>query len=191
MEKMNQNIGRKNGLRIPNMIPNTKSNSESQDDKIEISKAVSQAQNSKYKNEDEIVSEHPNIDKDTKIPHDSSELIVITKAKKLCAYVITVTEKSPKRFRAVFINRMQNYCLDCLENLVEANSIKMDNIKNKERRRECQRMAFLKLKLLGYISFLALENECILKKQYQQIAIQLSDCINLLVAWRKSDAERK
>lgn len=191
MEKMNQNIGRKNGLRIPNMIPNIKLNSESQEDKIEISKAVSQAQNNKYKTENEIALEHTDIDKDTKIPHDASELIVITKAKKLCAYVITITEKSPKRFRAVFINRMQNYCLDCLENLVEANSIKMDNIKNKERRRECQRMAFLKLKLLGYISFLALENECILKKQYQQISIQLSDCINLLVAWRKSDAERK
>ena len=31
----------------------------------------------------------------------------------------------------------------------------------------------------------------ILKKQYKQISLQLSDCINLLVAWRKSDAERK
>ena len=81
--------------------------------------------------------------------------------------------------------------LDCIENLIEANSIRMDSAKNKERRRECQRIAFLKLKLLGYISFLALENQCILKKQYQQISLQLSDCISLLVAWRKSDAERK
>lgn len=188
---MSENISRKNGLRMPNTVSNTKNNNESRDDKIEISKAVSQAQKSKYKNEDEIASEHPDIDKDTKIPSDSSELIVITKTKKLSAYVITITEKSPKRFRAVFVNRMQNYCLDCVENLIEANSIRMDNIKNKERRRECQRMAFLKLKLLGYISFLALENQCILKKQYQQISLQLSDCINLLVAWRKSDAERK
>lgn len=109
----------------------------------------------------------------------------------MTAYVITITEKSPKKFRAVFINRMQNYSLDCIENLIEANSIRMDSAKNKERRRECQRIAFLKLKLLGYISFLALENQCILKKQYQQISLQLSDCISLLVAWRKSDAERK
>lgn len=86
---------------------------------------------------------------------------------------------------------MQNYCLDCLESLVEANSLKMDSIKNKEKRKECQHNAFLKLKLLGYISFLALENECILKKQYAQISLQISDCINLLVAWRKSDSQRK
>lgn len=176
---------------MPNIVSNVEGNKESKEDKIEISKAVSQAQKSKYKNENEITLEHTDIYKDTKIPSDSSELVVITKTKKLSAYVITITEKSPKRFRAVFVNRMQNYCLDCLENLIEANSIKMDSIKNKEKRRECQRIAFLKLKLLGYISFLALENECILKKQYQQISLQISDCINLLVAWRKSDAERK
>lgn len=188
---MNDNIGRKNGLRIPKEISNVKGNTELSADKIEISKAVSNAQNTKYKEDNAIALEHPDVEKDTKIPSDSSELIVITKAKKLTAYVITITEKSPKKFRAVFINRMQNYSLDCIENLIEANSIRMDSVKNKERRRECQRIAFLKLKLLGYISFLALENQCILKKQYQQISLQLSDCINLLVAWRKSDAERK
>ena len=184
---MSDNIGRKNGLRMPKEISSVERSVESKDDKIEISKAVSNAQNTKYKGDNEIVLEHPDVEKNT----DSSELIVITKAKKLTAYVITITEKSPKKFRAVFINRMQNYSLDCIENLIEANSIRMDSAKNKERRRECQRIAFLKLKLLGYISFLALENQCILKNQYQQISLQLSDCISLLVAWRKSDAERK
>ncbi len=103
---------------------------------------------------------------------------------------MTITEKSPKKFRAVFINRIQNYCLDCLEFLIEANTLRMDSAKNKKRRRECQHQVFLKLKLLGYMSFLALESDCILKKQYQQIFLQVADCINLLVAWRKSDANR-
>ncbi len=188
---MNENMGRKNGLRMPNTVSNIENNKESYQDKIETSKEVSNANKTKYKEEIEIAKEHPDIDKDVKIPSDSSELIVITKAKKLAAYVITITEKSPKKFRAVFVNRMQNYCLDCIENLIEANSLRMDSNKNKEKRRDCQHNAFLKLKLLGYISFLALENECILTKQYQQISLQVSDCINLLVAWRKSDAERK
>ena len=186
---MNQNIGRKNGLRFPKEI--SRIENENEEDKIEISKGVAEANQIKYKKEAEIVTEHEELEKDLKIPKDSSELIVITKTKKLAAYVITVTEKSPKRFRAVFVNRMQNYCLDCIENLIEANSLRMDNNKNKEKRKECQHNAFIKLKMLGYVSFLALENECILKKQYQQISLQLSDCINLLVAWRKSDAERK
>lgn len=104
--------------------------------------------------------------------------------------MITITEKSPKKFRAVFVNQIQNYCLDCLEYLIEANSLRTDNTKNKERRKECQQQAFLKLKLLGYMSSLSLEIGCILKKQYEQISLQVADCINLLVAWRKSDANR-
>ena len=188
---MNENISRKNGMRIPKKVAKVVESNETKMDKIETSKGVSQALNIKYKEESDFDVEHKDIEKDIKIPLDSSELIVITKTKKLAAYVITITEKSPKRFRAVFVNRMQNYCLDCLENLIEANSLKMDSIKNKEKRKECQHTAFLKLKLLGYISFLALENECILKKQYAQISLQISDCINLLVAWRKSDSQRK
>ncbi len=32
-----------------------------------------------------------------------SELSVITKAKDLCSYVITITQKSPKQFRFTFV----------------------------------------------------------------------------------------
>ena len=105
---MSDNIGRKNVLRMPKEISSVERSVESKDDKIEISKVVSNAQNTKYKGDNEIVLEHPDVEKNTKIPSDSSELIVITKAKKLTAYVITITEKSPKKFRAVFINRMQH-----------------------------------------------------------------------------------
>lgn len=41
--------------------------------------------------------------------------MVITVVKKLGAYIIAVTEKSPKKFRGVFVVRMQNYCLDTLK----------------------------------------------------------------------------
>ena len=50
-----------------------------------------------------------------------SELIVITKAKELCSYVMTVTQKSPKHFRFTFVTRMQNLSLDVIENLYRAN----------------------------------------------------------------------
>ena len=33
-----------------------------------------------------------------------SELTVITKAKDLCSYVMTVTQKSPKQFRFTFVS---------------------------------------------------------------------------------------
>ena len=39
-----------------------------------------------------------------------SELTVITKAKDLCSYVMTVTQKSPKQFRFTFVSRLENLC---------------------------------------------------------------------------------
>lgn len=182
--------GRHNGLKLQKDIPAVKGNQESDEDKIAIAKGVARANGERFNEEDVFKDPQTDADKETKVRANSSELMVITKTKKLTAYVITITEKSPKHFRAVFVNRMQNYCLDCLELLIEANSLRMDNSKNKEKRKNCQHEAYLKLKLLGYIAFLALENKCIIKKQYQQISLQTADCINLLTAWRRSDAER-
>lgn len=184
------NIGRNRGLQLEMTIPADENRKESNEDKIATAKGVARANRKKFIEDKIFLEELEEIDKDTKIRSNSSELLVITKTKKLAAYVITITEKSPKKYRAVFVNRLQNYCLDCLEYLIEANSMRMDNTKNKDRRKECQHQAFLKLKLLGYMSFLSLESECILRKQYEQISLQVADCINLLVAWRKSDADR-
>ena len=50
-----------------------------------------------------------------------SELTVITKAKDLCSYVMTVTQKSPKHFRYTFVNKLQNLALSVIENLFRAN----------------------------------------------------------------------
>lgn len=184
------NIGRNRGLQLQMTIPMDKNRKESDEDKIATAKGVAKGNQKKFIEDKVFLQELEDVDKDTKVRQNSSELLVITKTKKLAAYVITITEKSPKKFRAVFVNRIQNYCLDCLEYLIEANSIRIDSTQNRERRKECQHQAFLKLKLLGYISFLSLESNCILKKQYEQISLQLADCINLLVAWRKSDADR-
>ena len=52
---------------------------------------------------------------------NQSELIVITKAKELCAYVMTVTQKSPKHFRFTFVTRMQNLSLDVIEKSININ----------------------------------------------------------------------
>ena len=66
----------------------------------------------------------------------------------------------------------------------------MDSSSNKLKREELQKKAIVKLKLLGYVAMLAENCGCILKRQYKQISIQLSEAINLTVAWKKSDDER-
>lgn len=186
-----QQVSRNNSLKIPKKIDIHEKTANSINDTVAIKKAVATANNNRFNEQKEKTKE---LDKAleiiTKIPSNSNDLIVITVVKKLGAYVIAVTEKSPKKYRSVFVNRMQNYCLDTLEYLLEANFIRMDSPENKTRREEYQKEAIVKLKLLGYISMVAEVSGCILTKQYKQISLQLSEAINLIAAWKKSDDER-
>lgn len=123
---------------------------------------------------------------------ERNELTVITKAKTLCSYVLTVTDKSPKRFRFTLVAKLQNNALDALESLFLANEIYVGNRDRAqiEKRREYQRNAMTHLKLLAYLAQLAMEQKCILPKQYEQITKQVYDCQNLLGALMNSDRKR-
>ncbi len=121
-----------------------------------------------------------------------SELTVITKAKDLCSYVMTITQKSPKQFRFTFVSRLQNLALSAIENLFRANDVFVSkaDIHSQKERLSYQRSAMTDLKVLGYIALLAMEQGCILPKQYELISRQISDCQNLLGAWMNSDRRR-
>lgn len=125
-----------------------------------------------------------------------SELSVITKAKELCNYTLTVTEKSPKRFRFTLTSRLQNYALSIIEQLIKANEIyvyaqgRMVDSRLAQERVHLQRDAMTNLKLLAYMAQVAMEQQCILLKQYEQITKQIHDCQNLLGAWMSSDKKR-
>ncbi len=116
--------------------------------------------------------------------YDTGDLIVITKTKQLLSYIMTITDKSPKKFRWSLVGKLQNTAIDALENLFKANAI--DPQKNKALRDSCQLEAYAKLKMVGYFSLLAEENGCILKKQFYHISLLVSDAINLLFAWRRN-----
>ena len=123
---------------------------------------------------------------------NQSELTVITRAKELCSYIMTVTDKSPKRFRFTLVSKLQNYALGAVENLYRANEVfvKPGDAARASERLEFQRRAITELRLLGYMSQLAMEQGCILPKQYEQITKKLYDCQNLLGAWMNSDRKR-
>ena len=52
-----------------------------------------------------------------------SKLLVITETKRLIDYMFVVTEKSPKKFRYSFVNKINNLLIEIIELLYEANSI--------------------------------------------------------------------
>ena len=109
----------------------------------------------------------------------------MTKAKDLAKYILTVTEKSPVKYRFTLVVRLQNYILDVLENLYLANSAEIG-----QKRREYQETARTRLNILDYFAGLAAEQGCILFKQYEQISKQQAECLLYLNKWIASDAKR-
>lgn len=185
-------VSRDSNLKIPKKLEDINGIENNIEDKLAVKQAIATADNKKFnkKSETEKIEDDKELEQVDKIPFNANDLMVITVVKKLAAYTIAVTEKSPKKYRGVFVNRMQNYCLDTLECLLEANFIRMDAQEKKTKREELQKEAVVKLKLLGYVSMVAESSGCILNKQYKQISIQLAEAINLTVAWKKSDDER-
>jgi len=124
---------------------------------------------------------------------NQSELSIVMKAKDLCRYVLTVTQKSPKQYRFTFTSRLQNLCLDIIEIIYLANEVFVAGPDAKEKyqkRLDKQHEALTKIKLLAYFAQLALEQQAILPKQYEQIAKLSTECIYLLGGWMKSDKNR-
>jgi len=104
--------------------------------------------------------------------HKKNDLFVMTKTKDLAKYIITVTEKSPQKFRFTLVVRMQNYILDAIESIYLANASPIG-----EERLALQKKARTQLSMPDYFSGIAYEQECILQKQYEQISKQIAECL--------------
>ena len=124
--------------------------------------------------------------------HTQSELQVITFAKKLCSYVMTITQKSPKQFRFSLVGRMQGYVLDIVEELYYANDIYVTPSSRAgwAQRQAHQRKAMATLKLLSWVAQVSMEQGAIQPKQFEQISMQCYNTQNLLGAWIISDQKR-
>jgi hypothetical protein len=121
-----------------------------------------------------------------------SELTVVMKAKYLCSYIMIVTQKSPKQFRFTFVSRLQNLAMDVIENIYRANEVFIgEGIQsNPKKRLDFQHKALTSLKILAYFAEMAMAQNCILPKQYEQVAKLTTDCQRLLGAWINSDKKR-
>lgn len=189
----NNRLGRSKSLKLPKSLKTEGDKVNSAPDLFSTSQAFATARDRKFdreKEQEKAETRDAELEQASKVPESSSDLIVITKTKKLGAYIVAVTQKSPAKFRSVFVNRMHNLCLDALQDMFRANFIRQDCIENKKQREQYQTDAIIKLKMLGYIALLAENAGCILARQLKQISIQVADSINLTAAWKKSDDEK-
>ncbi|MCL2631402.1 MAG: four helix bundle protein [Firmicutes bacterium] len=177
------------GFRLPKSLPSFSAHQSEADEKSILS-ALRETSEGEFKIPEELFTAEEREAKPLEVNPNTSELMVITKAKHLATYIIAISEKAPKRFRVVFTNRLQNHALDILESLLSANFTRLDSNESKAERKAHQKQAFLKLKVLGFISFLAYASHALKKSQYSFIALNLSETVSMLVAWGKSDVKR-
>ena len=125
-----------------------------------------------------------------------SELSVILKTKDLVNYILTITEKSPKKFRFTMTGRIINLSIEALENLYRANEMQMFledatiQKDNQRQRRKYQEEALMNIKLVAFMAEIGSEHKAILPKQYEQISIKTAECQRLIGGWMKSDEKR-
>ena len=121
-----------------------------------------------------------------------SELGVITKAKDLCKYIMQVTQKCPKHFRFTFVTRLQTLALSIIENLYRANDTFVGRNMPQQQaiRLNYQHKALTDTRLLAYFAELALEANCILLKQFEQISTKTTEVMRMIGAWINSDRKR-
>lgn len=183
-------VSRGNSLKIPKDLEIIVDKLNSKEDYLAVQEAMLTYENKRFNPKNINQDFDKDLDIINKIPSNASELMVITVIKKLFFYIALITEKSPKKYRVVFVNRMQNHVLDALEDLLKANFIRMNSLEKKQSRENFQQDAIVKLKMVGYISMIAENVGCILPKQYKQISLQTAETINLIAAWKKSDDAR-
>ncbi len=97
-------VSRNSNLKIPKHIEIAETEINSLEDKIAVRQGIAIANDEKIRKEflkDEMDIEDKEWKEIEKIPSNANDLIAITVVKKLGAYVIAVTEKSPKKFRGL------------------------------------------------------------------------------------------
>lgn len=108
--------------------------------------------------------------------HSQSELQVITHAKNLLNYMMTITQKSPKQFRFSLVGRMQEYVLNIVEELYYANDIFVspNSSVGWVQRQAHQRKAMSTLKLLVYVAQVSMEQGLFCPSSISRSASRLS-----------------
>ena len=115
-----------------------------------------------------------------------TDLAVITSAKKLGEYILTIIQKSPAKYRHSYVDLIINTQNDIIENLYLANQMEL----GMKERFNYQSIALAKLKLLDYYCEASRKVDCITFPQYQNVAKYIYECIKLLNGWINSDKKR-
>ena len=92
-----------------------------------------------------------------------SEFQLIVKMKKLVAYILQISEKSPKKFRFSLLSKIHTICFELIELTYEVNSIKLGEVLRSEK----QKAILTKFKILIYLIEVGKDFKCFTFHQFE------------------------
>ncbi len=110
------------------------------------------------------------------VERKETELLVFIKAKDLCAYILKASAGSPVRYRYSLLNPLINDSLEIIQILYMANELSIHD----EKRLSLVNEAKAKLKILDFLSSLAMEAACFTRHQYEVILEKIGICSKYL-----------
>lgn len=120
-------------------------------------------------------------------------IVCYHKSERFREHIYTITDKYPKKFRFTLVSKLQNLSIAVIENLYRANIVYVmgsNDTARIEKRKGYQKEAYVSLKLFNYFAWMAREQQCILPKQFEQIAKQSTGVSQMLLGWLKSDKKK-
>lgn len=119
---------------------------------------------------------------------------IITKAEKVADYVLTATDKSPKKLRCDLVPEMRKQAFRILEDIVRANCCDVDGEKATESTRETRRGyqddCLATLRVLECFAQMALGHSYITFKQFDFLTLLTQELYDMVVNWTASDEKR-
>jgi Na+-transporting methylmalonyl-CoA/oxaloacetate decarboxylase beta subunit len=100
---------------------------------------------------------------------------VIDKARELFTYIVDITAKATGVY-IMLANRMQNYCLDIIECIINA-----QYSKDIKKQKELQNKTIVQIKVLTDLADIAQSAGVITTKQYDKLAVMTADVNGLLI----------
>jgi hypothetical protein len=131
-----------------------------------------------------------------RMPYNRSkfkEMEVVTEAKKLEYHTLVITgneKRYPKKYRFSIVNRMQDYAMNIIGDLMEANDASLNDPAERQVRIQLQRTALRNCRLLLHYIEVSHKLHFIDSDSFEYWAKMANSVRNMIGAWYLSDKNR-
>ena len=121
-----------------------------------------------------------------------AEFNLINRAENMVDYLLTITDKAPKKLRSDIIPELRRANFKCIQAIIKANNCPLDKTQLYyiELRKQYQLEAKSFLQTISAYSEICVKHNYITKKQFDVLNDHIFKCQDTLIKWMTSDENR-